>query len=70
MTLTQPVRIVLTRAFAMSNDDLVLAVARSLGFQRTGTRIKAAVGRVTGQMVQDGVLVESGGHLRLNEPDA
>jgi hypothetical protein len=63
------VRAVLARAFAMSDDDLTVAVARELGYHRTGGRIKAAVGRVTRQMLQEGALAESGGHLRLHTPD-
>jgi very-short-patch-repair endonuclease len=62
-------RAVLTRAFAMSRDDLVVAVARELGYQRTGGRIKIAVGRVADGMLHDGELVESGGHVRLTSQD-
>jgi hypothetical protein len=63
------VRAVLLRSFAMPHDDLLVAVARELGYQRTGGRIKVAVGRATERMIRGGVLVEAGGHVRLSERD-
>jgi very-short-patch-repair endonuclease len=64
------VRAVLLRAFAMPQDDLVVAVARELGYQRTGGRIKVAVRRATERMIGSGAAVEAGGHVRLSAPDA
>jgi very-short-patch-repair endonuclease len=59
------VRAVLARELALPSDDLVLATARELGYERTGVRIRAAIGRVTRQLLQDGVLQDVGGHLGL-----
>jgi hypothetical protein len=68
--IAEAVRTVLGRAFAMPADDLVVAVARELGYQRTGVRIKQKVGRVTERMLREGTLVEAGGHVRLAAPEA
>ena len=62
------VRTVLETAFAMPLDDLVVAVARELGYRRTGRQIKAVVGRVLSQQLATGALVDVGGNVRL--PDA
>jgi very-short-patch-repair endonuclease len=62
------VRAVLETAFAMPLDDLVVAVARELGYRRTGRQIKATVGRVLAQQLAAGALVDVGGNVRL--PDA
>ena len=61
-------RTVLETGFAMPIDDLVVAVARQLGYQRTGSRIKAVVSQVLGQQLADGALIDVGGNVRL--PDA
>ena len=66
--IVEAVRAVLSRAFAMPAPELEVAVARELGYQRTGARIRAVVGRVVGQLLQDGTLVDSGGNLRLSSP--
>jgi hypothetical protein len=66
--IVEAVRAVLEGAFAMPVDALVIAVARELGYQRTGGRIKLAIGSVAEQMLQQGMLVEAGGHLRLAPP--
>ena len=63
--IAEAVRAVLTRAFAMPASDLAVAVARELGYQRTGARIRAVVDRVVQQMLQDGALADAGGNLRL-----
>jgi very-short-patch-repair endonuclease len=62
------VRTVLETAFAVPLDDLVVAVARELGYRRTGRQIKATVGRVLEQQLAAGALVDVGGNVRL--PDA
>jgi hypothetical protein len=59
------VRTVLATAFAMPLDGLVVAVARELGYQQTGTRIKAAVGKVLTQQIEVGALIDVGGNVRL-----
>jgi hypothetical protein len=63
--IAEAVRIVLVRAFAMPAPDLVVAVARELGYQRTGVRIRVVVDHVVQQMLQDGALADAGGNLRL-----
>jgi hypothetical protein len=52
----------------MPAPDLAVAVARELGYQRTGARIRAGVDRVVQRMLQDGTLVDAGGNLRLAAP--
>jgi hypothetical protein len=49
----------------MPAQDLTVAVARELGYQRTGARIRGVVGRVVQGMLREGALVEAGDHLRL-----
>jgi hypothetical protein len=66
--IAEAVRAVLATAFAMPLDPLIVAVARELGYRRTGRQIKATVGRVLAQQVAAGALVEVGGSVRL--PDA
>jgi len=58
-------RTILEAAFAMPLDDLVVAVARQLGYQRTGSRIKAVVSQMLGQQLSDGALIDVGGNIRL-----
>jgi hypothetical protein len=49
---------------ALTQDEIVTAVARLLGFQRTGGDLRGRIGGVVAQLVADGRLVESGGVLR------
>jgi len=58
---------VLVTAFAMPLDDLIVAVARELGYQRTGSRIKVAIGKVLAQQLAAGALIEVGGNVRLDD---
>ena len=66
----EAVRRVLARAFAMPSTDLTLAVARELGYQRTGVRIRAVIDRAVQQQLQEGALIDVGGNLRLVTPDS
>ena len=66
--IAEAVRAVLARAFAMPAPDLAVAVARELGYQRTGARIRAVVDRAVTQMLQDGALARAGDNLRLTTP--
>lgn len=54
----------------MSGPDLTVAVARELGYQRTGARIRAVVDQTVQRLLQEGVVVEAGGNLRIAAPDA
>ena len=62
------VRAVLETAFAMPPEALIVAVARQLGYRRTGRQIRAVVGGVLEQQLASGALVDVGGNVRLAEP--
>lgn len=64
------IRAVLARAFAMPADDLCVAVARELGFQRTGAKIRAAVEAALRRQLAAGAVVEVGGNVRLRDTGA
>lgn len=54
----------------MPTPDLTLAVARELGYQRTGQRIRTRVERVVRQLLADGVFVKAGDNVSLAERDS
>jgi hypothetical protein len=54
----------------MPASDLAVAVARELGYQRTGARIRTVLDRVAQQMLRDGALTDVGGSLRLAASDS
>jgi hypothetical protein len=62
-------RAVLTRELAMPHDALVVAVARELGYSRTGSRIRSAVASVLDDERRRGILREVGGNVSLAPPD-
>ena len=68
--IAEAVRVVLARAFAMPAPDLAVAVARELGYQRTGVRIRAVVDRVVGELLRNGELTDVGGNLRIASADS
>lgn len=51
--------------FAINRDALVAAVARELGYDRTGSQVSAAIGAVLDQLLSNGAIVDVGGQLRL-----
>jgi very-short-patch-repair endonuclease len=51
----------------ISRDEMVVAIARLLGFQRTGSDLRDRVENVLARMVGDGPLHERGSLLRLAE---
>ena len=51
-------------AFALSRSDLVTAVAREFGFDRTGSHVSAGITGVVDQLVADGTLLDVGGQIR------
>jgi hypothetical protein len=54
--LQEAVLAVLRVAFAMAHNDLAVAVARGLGYERTGTQVHAAITTAIGRLLQDGQL--------------
>jgi len=68
--IAEAVRAVLARAFAMPASELAVAVARELGYRKTGSRIRAVVDRVIRQLLRDGALADVGGSLRLASSDS
>ncbi|MCC7369528.1 MAG: DUF4011 domain-containing protein [Chloroflexi bacterium] len=63
--IAEAIKAVLRRELAMPRDSLVVGVARALGYQRTGSKIRAAVGSVVDREQQRGALAEVGGNLSL-----
>jgi len=57
---------VLDTLFAINRDALVAAVARELGYDRTGTHVSAAIGDVVDRLTHDGTIADVGGQLRLS----
>lgn len=53
--------------FGMARQDLVVEVARRLGFSRTGSRITEVVDSAIQDLIDKGKLVESFGMLRPGE---
>jgi hypothetical protein len=49
---------------ALTEDEMITAIARLLGFQRTGPDLRARIGGVVSALRADGVLAERGGALR------
>lgn len=56
--------IILNEAFALHRDDLVVAAARSLGYDRTGAQVSLAVGEVIDRLIADGALISTGDQVR------
>lgn len=52
------------QAFSMGRDDLIAAVARELGYDRTGQHVAAAVGDAVERLSKKGDLIETGGQIR------
>jgi hypothetical protein len=48
---------------AMSQEELIRAIARDLGFQRTGHIIMRHVGKIISQMIRQGELRRDGSRL-------
>jgi very-short-patch-repair endonuclease len=55
----------LDATFSIGLEDLVVAVARELGYERTGTLVAEAIRGVIDQLLADGTLTELGGQVRL-----
>jgi len=55
----------LQAAFSISRDDLVTAVAREFGFDRTGTHVAVGMRAVVDRMITEGHAVDVGGQIRL-----
>ncbi len=54
-------------AFSISRDNLVTAVAREFGFDRTGTHVAAGIRVMIDWMVAEGYTVDVGGQIRLHD---
>ncbi|MDQ6832203.1 MAG: DUF3320 domain-containing protein, partial [Chloroflexota bacterium] len=54
-------------AFSISRDNLVTAVAREFGFDRTGTHVAAGIRVMIDWMVDEGYAVDVGGKIRLHD---
>lgn len=59
------VEAVLDDAFSLNRDDLVVAAARLLGYDRTGANVGAAVTEVVDRMILQDALTVSGEQVRL-----
>jgi very-short-patch-repair endonuclease len=57
----------LQAAFSISRRALIIAVARELGYHRTGTLVSGAIGNVVNDLIARGTLVDTGGQLRLGD---
>jgi very-short-patch-repair endonuclease len=56
---------VLRAAFSINRGDLVVAVARELGYDRTGANVAAVIGDVVGGLLGSGAFAEVGGQVSL-----
>jgi hypothetical protein len=55
---------VLEVAFALHRDDLIIATARSLGYDRTGTLVQSVVCEVIDELISHGALTSIGDQVR------
>jgi very-short-patch-repair endonuclease len=54
-------------AFSIGYEHLVTAVAREMGYARTGSLVAETIGEIIGDMLTDGTLIDVGGQIRLAE---
>jgi hypothetical protein len=55
------------QTFALDRRSLIVAVARLLGYNRTGDHIEVAIDNAIGQLVANGALLDLAGQLRLTD---
>ncbi|MGE3913137.1 MAG: hypothetical protein AB7K36_27510, partial [Chloroflexota bacterium] len=63
------IRVVLQRELAMPQDALIVAAARELGYRRTGVLIRTRIVNTMTELLEQRVLAEVGGNLRLAPDD-
>lgn len=52
-------------AFSMNRSDLITAIAREFGYNRTGDQVAAVIGDAVDRLVKDGALINLGGQMSL-----